>query len=288
MLGYNACEMTTSPLHYNLYVLGTSPLPLSVVPVELVIMAALFPAFLLLLALLVHLTEGFRQPGRFNTATPCHSRVTSFLPSQSLNRPRSLKISATQVDDIWTQPNIVSIKKDGEGLRTLDLEVGSDIAERYTDPGQYVKIKVGDSKPAFFAISSPPDKRNILSFLIKESPGNEAILNSKEGQQLDMSVPMGRGFQIEEYFNQYKNDFPTNSILLMACGSGLAPIAAAIESNKLGLKRTGYRTIFERRASLYIGARTPQHLPLRSKYAEWEELGVKVRFLKLPLFKKYR
>jgi hypothetical protein len=33
----------------------------------------------------------------------------------------------------------------------------------------------------------------------------------------------------------------------------LAPIAAAIDSGNLGLRETGYTTIFERKAILYIG-----------------------------------
>jgi len=34
-------------------------------------------------------------------------------------------------------------------------------------------------------------------------------------------------------------DFPTCEVLMFACGSGLAPIAAAIDSGKLQLKTTG-------------------------------------------------
>jgi hypothetical protein len=50
-------------------------------------------------------------------------------------------------------------------------------------------------------------------------------------------------------------DFPTNNVLLMACGSGLAPIAAAIESSQLGLKTQGFNSLFQRTATLYIGAK---------------------------------
>jgi hypothetical protein len=48
-----------------------------------------------------------------------------------------------------------------------------------------------------------------------------------------------KGFQVEEYLDKYKMDFPTCEVLMFACGSGLAPIAAAIDSGKLQLKTTG-------------------------------------------------
>jgi len=176
----------------------------------------------------------------------------------------------------WYTSKIVSNAPNAEGLRSIDIEVSSDVASTYEHPGQYVKVKIGDMKPSFFAIASPPDDRNVLSFLIKESPSNDFILNCATGASVDLSLPQGRGFQIDEYFNNYKKDFPVNSILLMACGSGIAPIAAALDSGKLGLKETSYESIFARKAKLYIGAKTESHLPFAEKYAEWAEKGVQV------------
>lgn len=137
-------------------------------------------------------------------------------------------------------------------------------------------MKKGDSKAAILSIASPPDQRKVLSFLVKESAPHEFILNTKEGDQLDLSVPQGRGFEITEYFDRYKEDFPVNNVLMVACGSGLAPITAAIESGVLGLGQSGYTSIYARRAQLYIGARSPLHLPFADKYARWEEMGIQV------------
>lgn len=137
-------------------------------------------------------------------------------------------------------------------------------------------MKKGDTKAAFLSIASPPDRRTVLSFLVKESAPHEFILGSKEGDIVDLSAPQGRGFEIQEYFEKYKADFPVNNVLMVACGSGLAPIAAAIESGALGLGEARYTSIFARRAQLYIGARSPAHLPFADKYARWEELGIEV------------
>ena len=65
-------------------------------------------------------------------------------------------------------------------------------------------------------------------------------------------------------------------VLFMACGSGIAPIAAAIESDSLGLNKAGYNSLFERTGLLYIGARTSAHLPFSDRYEAWAAKGVKV------------
>jgi NAD(P)H-flavin reductase len=63
---------------------------------------------------------------------------------------------------------------------------------------------------------------------------------------------------------------------MLACGSGLAPIAAAIESGTLGLKDTGYNSLSARLGRLYVGAKTEAHLPLKDRYEAWGELGLEI------------
>ena len=43
-------------------------------------------------------------------------------------------------------------------------------------------------------------------------------------------MPRGKGLQLREYFD-VRNDWACTNILLLAAGSGLVPIAAAIESS---------------------------------------------------------
>ena len=157
---------------------------------------------------------------------------------------------------------ILSNEKEAVGLRAITIELPKAQASTYTVPGQYCQIKVDpSSKPNFFAVRSPPDGRDIFSFIVKESESNSALVSSQPGSQVYLSDAMGKGFQIPEYFDKYKFDFPTTKVLLMACGSGISPIAAAIDSAVLGLKTTSYNSLFERQGTLYIGAKTPDHLP---------------------------
>lgn len=124
----------------------------------------------------------------------------------------------------------------------------------------------------------PPslDGRNVFTFLVKETETNQFFSQALSGAAVDMSPPMGRGFQVKDYVDGYKYDFPTTNLLLMACGSGLAPIAAAIESGTLGLKTTGFNSLFERKATLYLGAKTEEHIPLKGRFSQWETMGVTV------------
>ena len=60
-------------------------------------------------------------------------------------------------------------------LKKLVLDIGS-LADGYKTAGQFLQIKVGDSKPGFFAIASAPDRNNqgLVEVLIKDGPPESA------------------------------------------------------------------------------------------------------------------
>lgn len=203
------------------------------------------------------------------------SIVTSFTMKKSSTMYRPLTLCMTSTP-IFISSTIKENRIEATGLKSIDVEVNDEIAKSFIIPGQYVQMTLGDNKPGFYAIASPPDSRNILSFLIKETDNNAWISNANAGSKVDVSLAQGKGFPVVEYFDKYKFDYPATNILLMACGSGLAPIASAIESNTLNLLTTAYNSLQSRKAKLYIGARTESHLPYKSKYQEWESKGVTV------------
>lgn len=176
----------------------------------------------------------------------------------------------------WSKAKIIRSKKEAEGLHLIELEVPSSSKDLYKIPGQYIQLKINpEAKPGFYAIASPPGAET-FSLIVKETESNYPFTRAAEGSIFDISTPMGKGFSFQEYFDKYKFDFPTTSVLFMACGSGIAPIVAAIESNMLGLKQTAYNSLFERQGLLYIGAKTEAHLPFKARYQAWGDLGVKV------------
>lgn len=178
--------------------------------------------------------------------------------------------------EVWATAKLMVNRKEADGYRAVELGVTDNIAQGYINPGQFVKLKIGDGKPNFFAIASPPDGRTTLSFLVKETPNNDFILNAKEGDSFDISEAQGKGFQIDEYFDRYKNDFPTNNVIMMTCGTGIAPIMSAIDSGKLKLKTTSFTSLFSRKGILYLGVRTPKCIPFTSKLEEWKSQGIEV------------
>ena len=63
----------------------------------------------------------------------------------------------------------------------------------------------------FYAICSPPSK-DTFEFIIKEAEANAFLINAKAGEAVEMSLPQGKGYQIQEYFEKYKFDFPTTNV----------------------------------------------------------------------------
>ena len=202
--------------------------------------------------------------------------VQSFAIFPAGSRLRAGRTILCMSDAEWSPCTVVSNEREAEGLRLLSVKVPEALASGYATPGQYLKIKVGEGKPGFYAIASPPDGREEMSFLVKETPNNGFFTEAQPGANLDLSTAQGKGFSIEEYFDTYRNDWACTNILLLAAGSGIAPIAAAIESEILSLKVTSYQTLFERKATLYIGARSEDYIPFKSKFPEWKERGVDV------------
>ena len=227
-------------------------------------------AYTLLIALVAAYSAAFRPLAR---------------PLVRVSRKPTIFLRAAWGDDLeFTKATIKTNTAEAEGMKLITVEVPENIKEGYTVPGQYCQMKVGDGKPGFYAIASAPPATEGLgegssttfTFLIKENENNGVLTGAASGAEVLVSVPQGQGFAIEENFDQYKFDFPTMRVVMMACGSGVAPIGAAIESGQLKLKKVGYNSLFARQGVLYIGARTEAHLPFKDKYKEWEDKGVTV------------
>ena len=90
----------------------------------------------------------------------------------------------------WQPGTVVSSTPEAEGLRGLLVEVGEALSQGYDKPGQFVQLKVGDSKPAFIAIACPPAEAQAgqLELLIKDGDGTAGLLCGLEaGAAMDVS-----------------------------------------------------------------------------------------------------
>jgi NAD(P)H-flavin reductase len=66
-------------------------------------------------------------------------------------------------------------------LVKITVDMGG-LAKDYTKGGQYIQIKVGDSKPAFYAIASAPSPEKPLEIIVKNQGDTaEKLCDSKPG-----------------------------------------------------------------------------------------------------------
>lgn len=147
--------------------------------------------------------------------------------------PTTRRVFASWGQEIeWSNVKVSSNEAAAQDLKKLVIDLGS-LAEGYKTAGQFVQIKVGDSKAGFFAIASPPDSNNqgLVEVLIKDGPPDSTanlLCNISAGAEVSVSPVMGKGFRMER---APASDHPT--CLLFATGSGISPIKALIESEEL-------------------------------------------------------
>ena len=86
-------------------------------------------------------------------------------------------------------------------------------------PGQFVEIKVDNSKSTFlrrpFSIHDVDYKENIISILVQiVGEGSKALSYVEEGNFINMILPLGNSFSIPQ----------SNEILMIGGGCGVAPL----------------------------------------------------------------
>lgn len=183
-------------------------------------------------------------------------------------------------DPIWAPSAIESIQIGNMSKTCSKVTVGvpEETAGDFTKPGQYVQVRTGgeDSKPLFLAISSAPDASTpSFEFLIKKTEGNTWISErDTAAEAIEISQVLGNGFNLNDGIDSItKFDFPCQNVLMFAAGSGIAPIASAIDS---GLLKTQGTPGGSRTARLYYGERTETDLCFVDKFPRWESMGVEV------------
>jgi len=146
----------------------------------------------------------------------------------------------------------------------LSVAVPPETAASYTTGGQYVQVRANaqDEKPLFLAIASPPNPENAsFEFLIKKTENNAWITDASLDTALDISQVLGNGFNMADEWDSLKYDFPTQNVLLLANGSGLAPIRASLPAATKD--RTNTR--------LYYGVRDAADLCFVDEYTQWQD-----------------
>jgi NAD(P)H-flavin reductase len=138
---------------------------------------------------------------------------------------------------------------------------GTPIASSFTNPGQYVQLRLPSGRIGFFAIASRPGETD-FDFLVKtggEIP--DELLALADGAAVEMTAAMGHGYPIQHHRGK--------DILLFAVGSGISPIRSLIWY--LAAHRQDYAGV-----TLFFGARTPKHFAYQDELTAWQAEGVHV------------
>lgn len=159
-------------------------------------------------------------------------------------------------------------KKVAHGMHRVLIDAGADVTKEYKIPGQFVQVKVEDSKPGFFAIASPPDANNagVIELLVKNAGETaEKLCSSSAGSEVSVSNVMGKGFPVDRI---PPSDF--DRVYIFATGSGISPIKSLIESDSLDVAS---RTLVK----VYYGARNKESMAYYDDLKEWKnQFGVEV------------
>lgn len=183
-----------------------------------------------------------------------------------------------QQETDWNRLSIVENTLACEDHRYIVVNVGvmserGSLCDSYRMPGMFVQMRPSaEIKPSFFAISSAPNTAGYFEFIVKESESTKEICAMKEGDKIEMSPVMGKGYPMSNLnLSKYDDDKKPEDILLFAAGTGIAPIRAAIESVLNGLDVRKRESV-----KLFYAARYPERMPLMDRFGMWEEDGVTV------------
>ncbi|MHB8483759.1 MAG: FAD-binding oxidoreductase [Nitrospiria bacterium] len=129
--------------------------------------------------------------------------------------------------------------------------------------GQFVTLSLSnEEKGTYFAISSAPEEREILDFLIKKTPGTgEKLIHAKIGDIVWVEGPLGKGFPIDQYKGKH--------LLLVGVGTGIAPLRSVYRS--VILRRSDFRYVH-----LYYGVLTPAHFCHREEIRQLRKRDIQV------------
>lgn len=156
---------------------------------------------------------------------------------------------------------ILRIWEEGRENFGLELEVSEEFDQAYRSPGQYVTLRLPGMKARFFVIAARPE-RGRWEFLIDRDGGfGQALEGLKVGDLIEISLPEGPGFSLEEAVGK--------KALLFSTGSGVATVRSLLEA---WLRRESSKR--PEKIVLYHGEEAPGVGTYEALFAKWRREGV--------------
>ncbi|MDD5038642.1 MAG: FAD-binding oxidoreductase [Dehalococcoidales bacterium] len=129
-------------------------------------------------------------------------------------------------------------------------------------PGQVAILGIEGVGESYFAITSAPEDKGSMEFLIRMGGGvSQVLFGVKAGDIVQGKGPLGKGFPVDNY---YGRDF-----LLAAVGSAISPIRSVLRS--ICYRRSDFGKI-----ALVYGARRPEDFPFLDEIEDWKKSQISV------------
>jgi len=211
-------------------------------------------------------TEGSWEQGPHqSSALRAEEREQGFLLTCSSYARSDLRLNCRTVSAVADIPvrkmpcRIAAISYPAPDVAVMRLQLPAAERLRYL-AGQYVELLLRDGSRRAYSLAGAPDRAEQLELHIRHMPGGKftdplfgvGAARVKEKDVLRFEGPLGTFFLREE---------STRPIILLASGTGFAPIKAIVEHIRLKDIRRSVR--------LYWGGRRPQDLYMRELCASW-------------------
>ncbi len=155
---------------------------------------------------------------------------------------------------------VADLSDAGEGLIHLTLEMPPEVELTFTLPGQYQELAIEGHPARPYAIASGPGRGNRFEFLVRRGfPLADALGKLNVGDQVRVSPALGPGFPMEAVRGR--------DLLLVATGTGAAPMRAAIQTIAQNRKEFGVVTF-------YFGGRHGKDFAFEREWPQWESAHI--------------
>mmetsp|Transcript_22519 Transcript_22519/g.35228 ORF Transcript_22519/g.35228 Transcript_22519/m.35228 type:complete len:249 (-) Transcript_22519:650-1396(-) len=207
-------------------------------------------------------------PSRPSTARPSTARPSTAPPStRSTPTPRPQSASAPQRaqvagPDARLQGMVVSRQRVNQECELFVISPPLDFdSSAFCRPGMFCKLwGFNETKPVYLAMANGPEKfrkEGTLQFLVKYSEATRWMWSLNPGEEVEMSQAQGKGFDTSKLESQ------VDTIILLATGTGIAPIKAMLEEHVYRWRSLG------KAVRLYYGYRGCA-IPYKHLFDEWQ------------------
>lgn len=154
-------------------------------------------------------------------------------------------------------PAVVRNRKElANGLFTFSLDPPAAVRGTFHTPGQYHRLAVEGVGESYFAMASAPTA-SLFDYLARAgSSVADALI---DGAEVTVTAIVGPGFPLQAARGY--------DVLLVATGTGIAPIRSVIET--LLPQRSSFG-----RVQLVYGARTQSELAFSAEFESWSRAGI--------------